>query len=71
MNLDSVKLELIDWIAQLKDQEALQKLLSIKNKRKPSKTRSNSEIFGSGKHLIESIADDFNEPLDVFNGYQK
>lgn len=71
MNIDSIKIELIDWIAQLNDQHSIQKLLSVKNQLSPSKNKSESKVFGSGKHLIEYVADDFNEPLDMFNGYQK
>jgi len=32
--------------------------------------KTDSKIFGSGKHIIEYISDDFNEPLDEFNEYK-
>ncbi len=71
MNIDSIKVELINWIAQLNDHETIHSLLSLKKKTKPAKIASDSKIFGSGKHLVEFISDDFNAPLDMFNGYQK
>ncbi|MEA1972001.1 MAG: hypothetical protein U9N34_01690 [Candidatus Cloacimonadota bacterium] len=65
MNTDTVKLELIDWIARLSDQYSINKLISLKEELSVS-TKSKKEIFGSGKNLIEFISDDFNEPIDDF-----
>jgi hypothetical protein len=70
MNIDSVKVELIDWITKLNDQKDINKLLSLK-KKLSSKNKSDKIFFGSGKHLIEFIDDDFNAPLDQFRDYQK
>ncbi len=70
MNVDTIKVELIDWIARLNDQYSINKILALK-KKLSAKTKSDSKIFGSGKHLVEYIADDFNEPLDEFKEYQK
>lgn len=71
MHIDSLKVELIDWIAKLHDPESIKKLLNLKEKLKTSKNKPEAKIFGSGKDLIGYIADDFNEPLDAFNAYQK
>lgn len=71
MNIDTIKVELIDWISQLNDQQAINKLLSLKKKLSTKKSGSKSKIYGSGKHLIDYVAEDFNEPLDMFKGYQK
>ncbi len=71
MNIDTIKVELIDWIAQLNDQQAINKLLSLKNKMSTRNSKSDSKIYGSGKHLIDYVAEDFNEPLDIFKEYQK
>ena len=71
MNLDSVKVELIDWISQLKDKQAIDKLLALKKRLNPEKVNSKEKIFGSGKHIIKEISDDFNEPLDSFKDYRK
>jgi hypothetical protein len=71
MNLETIKVELIGWIAQLNDQQAIEKLLSLKNKLSRQNSKPSSKIFGSGKHLIDYVAEDFNEPLDMFKEYQK
>jgi hypothetical protein len=71
MNIDSIKVELIDWIAQLNDQQSIYKLLNLKKKLGIKKKETGIEIFGSGKHLVGYIAEDFNEPLDMFKDYQK
>lgn len=68
MNFNSIKIELIDWIAGLDDQQAVHKILTLKKKLSSEEKQSASKIFGSGDHLVESISDDFNEPLDVFKG---
>ena len=70
MNIDTIKIELIDWIAQLKDQHSISRLLILKKKLSIKKAEPVSKIFGSGKHLVEYIADDFNAPLDAFKEYQ-
>lgn len=71
MNIDTVKLELIEWITQLSDQQSIKKLLMVKNKLSRSNGQSASKIYGSGKHLIDYVAEDFNEPLDSFKAYEK
>ncbi len=70
MNIDTIKVELIDWIARLNDQYAINKILTLK-KKLSTKTKSDAKIFGSGKHLVEYISDDFNDPLEQFKEYQK
>lgn len=70
MNIDSIKVELIDWITKLNDQKAINRLLTLK-KRLSTNAKSDTKIFGSGKHLIEFIDDDFNAPLDQFSDYKK
>ena len=52
MNLDTIKDEIIDWIAKTNDQRAINKLLSLKNELIAQKDNSNLKIYGSGKHLI-------------------
>jgi len=70
MSIESIKVELIDWITKINDQEEINKLLTLK-KRLSTQSKSNQKIFGSGKHIIEFIDDDFNAPLDQFRDYQK
>lgn len=70
MNVDSLKVELIDWIAKLNDNAAIERIISLKKELTHSGFRK-TRIFGSGKHLVTFIADDFNEPLDIFKEYQR
>lgn len=70
MNVDSIKVELIDWIARLNDNTTIEKIMTIKRELSNNKLK-NKPIFGSGKNLIKFISDDFNEPLDHFNDYRK
>lgn len=70
MNIDSSKVELIKWIEQLNDSYSIRRLLRLK-KSISSKNESLDKKFGSGKHLIEYVADDFNEPIDLFEDYER
>ncbi len=69
MNADTVKIELIDWIAKLNDQYSISKILSLKKELSVT-SKTKSKIFGSGKHLIGFISDDFNEPVADFKEYK-
>lgn len=71
MNIDSLKIELIDWIAQLNDQYSLEKISTLKKSLRARKKPPKTKIFGSGKFLVEYISDDFNAPLEAFQSYQK
>ncbi len=70
MNVDSIKVELIDWIAKLNDNAAIERIISLKKELTHTGLKK-TQIFGSGKHLISFIANNFNEPLDIFKEYQK
>jgi hypothetical protein len=70
MNVDSLKVELIDWIATLNDNAAIERIISLKKELTHTGLKK-TRIFGSGKHLISFIANDFNEPIDIFKEYQK
>lgn len=71
MNIDTVKIELINWIAKLNDQTSIGKILNLKKKLSVSSKKEDTKIFGSGKHLVDFIADDFKDPLDSFKEYRK
>lgn len=71
MKIDAIKLELIDWITQLNDKKAINMLITFKKKLSASKRKTDSKIYGSGKDLVDFIAEDFNEPLDEFKDYQR
>lgn len=70
MNVETVKSELISWIEKLSDKHIIKRLLSVK-KEVTSEPKPSQTAYGSGKHLVAHIADDFNEPLDLFGDYVK
>lgn len=70
MTLESQKLEIIEWVSRLNNSEIIKQILDLRNKENiipKGKTRE----FGSGKHLISYIADDFDDPLDDFKEYME
>jgi len=69
MNVDTAKIEIINWITRLKDPALIGKLLDLKNKEANGKV--GKKIYGSGKHLIDYIAEDFNDPLEEFKPYEE
>ena len=71
MDADTIKIELIEWITKLNDPNSLSKILTLKKELSPGKKNQEPMIFGSGKHLVEFMADDFNDPLEIFREYQK
>jgi len=46
-------------------------LLTFKKKFSAPEIKPDSKVYGSGKYLVEFISEDFNEPLDMFKGYEK
>ena len=71
MNIDTIKVELIDLITQFDDQQALKKLVTFKKNFSAPEIRPDSKVYGLGKYLVEFISEGFNEPLDMFKGYEK
>jgi hypothetical protein len=67
--MEATKLELIHWIAELQDTQLLEKMLKLKQQ--AVKQEYKVRRFGSGKIIIGSIAEDFNEPLEDFKSYSK
>ena len=67
--METEKLELIHWITELNDIHLIEKI--IKLKKEASQQETKKRVFGSGKQLIGTIAEDFNEPLDDFKEYYK
>ncbi len=70
MNIEAEKLELIDWISNLKDHRLVQKILLLKKDAEKSDALPRRE-FGGGKHFFTYIAEDFNKPLDDFKEYME
>ena len=69
MNATAQKLELIQWISNLDDIRLLKKVAAFR-KRNQSKTQSPKRFFGCGKGVFGKIAEDFNDPLDIFDDYK-
>lgn len=68
MNLETQKLELIEWISQLQNIHIVNEIQNIKQKeKKPEQVPTRK--FGSGKHIFTYVAEDFNEPLEDFKEY--
>lgn len=67
MDVKSKKLELVEWLIQLKDFSLLQKIDDLKNSF--SAKRDHRE-FGRFKGSIE-IMPDFDEPLEDFKEYME
>ncbi|MDZ7900728.1 MAG: hypothetical protein U5N85_22210 [Arcicella sp.] len=66
MNATAQKLELIQWISNLDDIRLLKEVAAFR-KSNQSKTQSPKRFFGCGKGIFGEIAEDFNEPLDIFD----
>lgn len=69
MNVDTRKVELINWIVKLNDQHAI-KIPAFKIKQSARCKKSDTDIIGLLKHLIEYTADKFNDTCDL-KEYQK
>lgn len=69
MNIQTKKLELHNWISQIKDMSTIKEIESfIKSlKQKPLKKRE----YGCGKGIFTYVCDDFDEPLDDFKEYMQ
>lgn len=69
MNVETQKLEIIEWVIRLKDVSAIKELMKVKNVH-PTKKRGTRK-FGSGKNIFTYVADDFDAPLPDFKDYMK
>lgn len=70
MSVEAQKLEIIKRVLKLKDVSTIKEVLKIKNMHRPVKKRGTRK-FGSGKHIVTYIADDFDAPLSDFEEYMK
>ncbi len=69
MNVDTQKLEIIEWVLKLKDVSALKEIMKVKNV--PRIKKRETRKFGSGKNIFTYVADDFDAPLADFKEYMK
>ena len=69
MNIATQKLELIQWISNLNDLRVLEEVSEFRKKNALKMTKP-KRFFGCGKGVFGEIAEDFNEPLDIFDDYK-
>jgi hypothetical protein len=62
MDIELEKSEIVSWVQKLKDISLIEKIKALK--KESEKSKKTGRMPGSGKYLIEYIADDFNAPLD-------
>ena len=61
MNIQSLKLELIQWILSSQDIQLLNKIHNIKEKSVEDSSAIQPRKFGCGKGIFTYVADDFDE----------
>ncbi|MBC8486458.1 MAG: DUF2281 domain-containing protein [Bacteroidetes bacterium] len=70
MNIQTKKLELLDWIIQINDISIIREVenfIGSLKQPKPLKKRK----FGCGKGIFTYVSDDFDESLDDFKEYMQ
>lgn len=69
MNIQTQKLELINWILEINDEEVINQvsgiLKEVINPKEPRKIRKR----GFAKGFFTYVAEDFDEPLEEFKDY--
>ena len=69
MNIQSLKLELIQWILLLQDLQILNEIQNIKEKSVENTAAIQPRKFGCGKGIFTYVADDFDETPPGFEEY--
>jgi hypothetical protein len=69
MNIEALKLELIQWILLLQDIQLLNEIQTIKENSVENSTAIQSRKFGCGKGIITYVADDFDATPPGFEEY--
>ena len=69
MNIQSLKLELIQWILSSQDIQLLNKIHNIKEKSGENSSAIQPRKFGCGKGIFTYVADDFDETPPGFEEY--
>lgn len=59
MNIEALKLELIQWILLLQDTQLLNEIQNMKEKSVEHSTAIQPRRFGCGKGIFTYVADDF------------
>jgi hypothetical protein len=68
MNIEPLKLELIQWILLLQDTQLLNEIQNIKEKSVENSTAIQPRKFGCGKGIFTHVADDFDATPPGFEG---
>ena len=69
MNIQSLKLELIQWILLLQDNQILNEIQKIKEKSIDNAVTLQPRKFGCGKGIFTYVADDFDATPPGFEEY--
>jgi hypothetical protein len=69
MNIEALKLELIQWILLSQDIQLLHEIQTIKKNSVENPTAIQPRKFGCGKGLITYVADDFDATPPGFEEY--
>lgn len=68
-NLEHQKLDIINWVININDENVLKKIYSLKKQSDLNNEDKPVRQFGFGKGTFTYISDDFDEPLDDFKEY--
>ena len=77
MSVEAQKLEIIEWISKLQNNQIIQEILKLREKEdfhEPStmaEQKFSERNFEDGKHIFTYVAKDFNEPLEDFKEYME
>ena len=69
MNIQSLKLELIQWILSSEDIQLLNEIQNIKEKSEGNTSPIQPRKFGCGKGIFTYVADDFDATPPGFEEY--
>ncbi len=70
MDIQTKKLELLNWIMQINDVSIIREVENfVGSFKQPKKLKKRK--FGCGKGIFTNISDDFDEPLDDFKEYMQ
>jgi hypothetical protein len=69
MNIETLKLELIQWILLLQEPQLLNEIQDIKEKSAENSTAIQPRQFGCGKGIFTYVADDFDATPPGFEEY--
>ncbi|HIK34047.1 MAG TPA: hypothetical protein IGS17_19890 [Oscillatoriales cyanobacterium M59_W2019_021] len=69
MNIEAIKLDLIQWILSLTDRATFQEIQKLKERQSKRNIAYKPRQFGCGKGIVMYVADDFDETPPGFEEY--